>query len=91
MKIELVSISLPVNFGHYVFVVVVAQSATQFVVVHIRFALSLSPTPCHLVWVNQFEFAVGSLPSNTGSVGAVRQELEKELPQLYLTAPFLHP
>ena len=85
MEVELVGIALAVHLGHDIFVIVVAQCTAQLVVVHVGLALTLTPAPCHLVRVRHLELAIGALPGNAASVGAVRQELQEELPQLDLT------
>lgn len=85
VEVELVRVAFAVNFGHDVLVVVVAQGSTQLVVVHVGFALPLTPAPRHLVWVGHLELAVGSFPRDAGRVGAVGQKLQEELPQLDLT------
>jgi len=72
--------------GHNVFVVVVSQSAAEFVVVHIWFALALSPPPSDLVWVGQFELARSTVPCDARRVHGVGQKLQQELPQLDLPA-----
>lgn len=71
MEVKLVGVSLAVHLGHDVFVVVVAQRTAQLVVVHVWFALALSPAPCDLVRVGHLELAVGAFPRDTASVGAV--------------------
>ena len=78
--------SLSCYLGHDVLVVVVAQRAAEFVVVHVRLALSFAPASRHLVRINQLELAVRALPADAVHVAAVRQQLEQKLPQLYLTA-----
>lgn len=85
VEVELVGVALAVHLGHDIFVIVVAQRTAQLVVVHIGLALTLAPAPRHLVRVCHLELAVGALPGNTASIGAVRQELQEELPQLDLT------
>lgn len=84
VEIKLVGISLSVDFGHDVLVVVVPQRAAQLVVVHVWLAFALAPAPCHLVRVDELEFPVGALPGDARDVGAVGEELQKELPQLDL-------
>jgi len=86
VEIKLVGISLAVDFGHDVFVVIIAQRPAQLVVVHVGFALALPPAPSHLIRVDELELAVGSLPADARHVGAVREELQQELPQLNLPA-----
>ena len=68
-----VGIALAVHLRHDVLVVVVAQGATQLVVVHVRLALSLTPAPRHLVRVDQLELAARALPRDAGRVAAVRK------------------
>jgi len=43
LEVELVRVSLAMDFGHDVFVVVVPQSSAEFVVVHVGFVLALAP------------------------------------------------
>lgn len=85
VKVELVGVALSVHLGHDIFVIVVAQRAAQLVVVHVGLALTLTPAPRHLIGVRHLELAVGAFPGDAASVGAVRQELQEELPQLDLT------
>lgn len=85
MKVKLVGVAFAVDFGHDVFVIIVAQRTAQLVVVHVRLALPLAPAPGHFVWVRHLELAVGAFPGDAASVGAVRQKLQEELPQLNLT------
>lgn len=86
VEIKLVGIPLAVDFGHDVFVVVVAQRPAQLVVVHVGFAFALPPAPSHLVRVDELELAIGALPGDARHVGAVREQLQQELPQLNLPA-----
>lgn len=51
VEVEFISISLAVDFRHDVFVVIVSQGSTEFVIVHVRLAFPLSPTSCHFVGV----------------------------------------
>lgn len=88
MKVKLVSVSFTVDFCHDVFVVIISESSTEFVIIHIRFAFSLSPTSCNFVRICQLEFAVGSFPSDAGRVGAIRQQFQQELPQLNLSTSY---
>ena len=64
MEIELVSVSLAVNFAHNVFVVVVSKGSRQLVVVHVGFGLPLAPSFGCFVRVDDFEFSRGALPLN---------------------------
>lgn len=87
VEVELVGVALPMDFGHDVFVIVVAEGAAEFIVVHVGFAFPLPPAPGHLVGVRHLEFPVGALPGDAVGVRAVRQELQEELPKLDLSAP----
>lgn len=84
VEVKLVGIALPMHLGHDVFVVVVAEGAAEFIIVHVGLTLSFPPAPSHLVWVCHLEFPVGAFPGDAVGVGAVRQEFEQELPQLDL-------
>lgn len=75
MEVKLVGISLAMDLGHDVLVIVVAQGSAQLVVVHVGFAFPLSPTSGDLVGIGQLEFPVGAFPGNTVGVGVIRQEL----------------
>lgn len=90
VEIKLVGVPLAVDFGHDVFVVIVAQRPAQLIVVHVGFAFAFPPAPSHLVRVDELELAVGSLPRDARHVGAVGEKLQQELPQLNLTASFLY-
>jgi len=54
--------------GHDVFVVVISQSTAEFVVVHVRFALSFAPATSNLVWISQLELTRGTVPRDTSRV-----------------------
>ena len=84
MEVKLVGVSLPVHLGHDVLVVVVAQGPAHLVVVHVGLGFSLPPLPGHLVRVSQLELPGSPLPGDEGEVGVVCQELQEELPELYL-------
>ena len=85
-EVELVRVLLAVHFGHDVLVVVVAQSATQFVVVHVRLALAFTPASSDLVWVSHLELTRRAFPRYTRRVAGIGQQLQQKLPQLDLTA-----
>lgn len=89
LEVKLVGIAFAVNFGHNVLVVVVAQGATQLVVVHIGLTFALTPTPRHLIGVGHFELAIGALPGDAGRVAAVGEELQEELPKLDLPTTWI--
>lgn len=85
-KIKLVSISFPMHLGHDILVVVIAQGSAKFVVIHIRFTLTFAPSSSNLIWIDEFEFSVGSFPCDGRRVSAVGEKLQQKLPKLYLTA-----
>lgn len=74
----------PTYFTHDVFVVIISKCPAELVIVHVRLRLSVSPLASHLVRVDQFEFSVRSLPRYASHVLRIRQQLQQELPQLYL-------
>lgn len=80
MEIELVRVSLSVHFLHDILVVVIAQSSTQLVIIHIGFALALAPLPGHLIRVEQLELAIPTVPRDAARVRLIREQLEQELP-----------
>ena len=87
VEVELVGVALPMDFGHDVLVVVVAEGPAELVIVHVGLALPLPPAPRHLVRVGHLELPVGALPGDAVGIRAVRQKLQQELPQLDLPAP----
>lgn len=87
MEVEFVGVALAVNLSHNIFIIVVAKRTAEFVIVHIRLAFPLPPAPSHFIRVSHLEFTIGALPGDAVGVRAVREELQQELPQLYLTAP----
>ena len=87
VEVELVGVALPVDFGHDVLVVVVAEGPAELVIVHVGLALPLPPAPRHLVRVGHLELPVGAFPGDAVGIGAVRQKLQQELPKLDLPAP----
>ena len=80
VEVKLVGVALPVDFGHDVLVVVVAEGPAELVIVHVGLALALAPAPRHLVRVGEFELAVAALPGDAAGVGAVSQQLQQKLP-----------
>lgn len=79
VEVKLVGIALPVDLGHDVLVIVVSEGAAEFVIVHVGFALPLSPAPGHLIRVRHLEFAVGAFPGDAVGVGAIGQQLQEKL------------
>lgn len=86
LEVKFVGVSLAVDFGHDVLVVIVSQSSAKLVVVHVGFVFALAPLSGDFVGIHEFEFAVGAFPSDASGVLGVGQELEEELPQLNLSA-----
>lgn len=85
LKVKLVGIPLTMNFCHDVLVVVVSKCSTQFVIIHVGFALPLTPSSSYFIWICQFKLSISSFPSNAAGVWRVRQQFKQELPQLYLS------
>ena len=86
LEVKFVGVSLAVDFGHDVLVVIVSQSSAKLVVVHVGFVFALTPLSGDFVGIHEFEFAVGAFPRDASGVLGVGQELEEELPQLNLSA-----
>lgn len=86
LEVKFVSVSLAMDFGHDVFVVIISQSSAKLVVVHVGLVFALAPLSGDLVGIHELEFAVGAFPSDASRVLGVGQELEEELPQLDLSA-----
>lgn len=87
VEIKFVGVALTMNLSHNIFIIVVAKRTAEFVIVHVRLAFPLPPAPSHLIGVCHLELPVGALPGDAVGVGAVREELQQELPQLYLPTP----
>lgn len=86
LEVKFVGVSLAMDFGHDVFVVIISQSSAKLVVVHVGLVFALAPLSGDLVGIHEFEFAVGAFPSDASRVLRVGQEFEEELPQLDLSA-----
>lgn len=71
VKVKLVGVAFSVDFGHDVFVIIVAQRTAQLVVVHVRLALPFTPASGHFIGVCHLELSVGAFPGDAASVGAV--------------------
>ena len=61
------------------------ESTTQFVVVHIRLGLPLSPSTGDFIWICEFELSIRSLPCDAICIARITQELQEKLPQLDLS------
>jgi len=57
--------------GHDVLIVVVAQCAAQFVIVHVWLALAFTPTSSNLVRVSQLELTRRTVPRDARRVVGV--------------------
>lgn len=68
VEVEFVRVPLSVDFGHYIFVVVVAESPAQFVIVHVGLALPLAPPSGYFVRIGQFELSICTFPEDAGCV-----------------------
>ena len=83
--VETVGVFLPRHLGKDEFVVIIAQSASHLVVVHVGAVLPLAPATGDLFRIQHPEFSARSLPADTRAVVLrVCQHLQKELPQLDL-------
>lgn len=80
MEIKFVGVALTMNLSHNIFIIVVAKRTAEFVIVHVRFAFPLPPASSHFIRVGHLELPVGALPGDAAGVGAVREELQQELP-----------
>lgn len=66
-----------------VLVVIIPKTTAQLFVVHFWLVLAHAPPAGHLVRVCKFEFPVVARPGNERLTGAIGQQLQQELPQLY--------
>lgn len=87
---EAVHVPLAGRFVDDILVVVVAQTATQFFVIHFWFVLPDAPSAGHLVRVRKFEFPAVACPGDESLARLVRQQLQQELPQLDRAAACQH-
>ena len=65
-----------------VFVVVVAETTAQFLVVHLWLVLTRAPPPGNFFRVDEFELPIASGPRDAILAVAIRQQFEEKLPQL---------
>ena len=79
---EAVDVALACGLVDDVLVVVVAQAATQLLVVHLGLVLADAPAARDLVWVRQLELPAVPRPADEVLARLVRQQLKEELPQL---------
>ena len=80
---EAVDIAFPRDLVDDVLVVVVAETATQLLVVHLGLVLARAPSPGHLLGVDELELPLPAGPGDAVLTLAVGQELQQKLPQLY--------
>ena len=85
LHVELVSEALARYFGQYHLIVVVADCAAHFVVVHIGLILAFTPASRHFIWINHPELTRQVLPADEEVVCVVGKKLQNELPELNLT------
>lgn len=85
LEVELVGVPFAVHLLHDILVVIVPESSAELIIVHVGLALSFAPLSGHLVGIQQLEFAIATLPRDAARVGLIRQQFEKELPQLDLS------
>lgn len=82
---ELVHVAFALHLVNDVLVVVVAQTARQLFVVHLRLVLPLTPAPSNLLRIGQFELPLALRPGDAGPRLAVCEQFQKELPELNLS------
>lgn len=73
-----------------VLVVVIAQAATQLLVVHLGLVLPDAPAPSDLVRVDQLELPAVSSPADDRLARLLAQQLEQEVPELDGSAACQH-
>ena len=79
---EAVHVALPRHLVDDVLVVVVTQTSTELLVVHLGLVLSGAPPASDLFGVNQLELPLATRPCNAVLAVAIREQLQEELPQL---------
>lgn len=84
LKIKLIRVPFTVHLLHDVLIIIIPERPAQFVIIHIGLALPFAPASCHLIRINQFKFAISSLPEDASRVACVGEQLQQKLPQLYL-------
>ena len=65
-----------------ILVIIVSQTAREFLIVHLWLVFPHAPPPGHLVRVGQLELPAVPGPGDEVLTGFVSQKLEEELPQL---------
>ena len=70
---EAVDVPLPGNLVDDVLVVVVPEPAGELLVVHLWLVLARAPSPCNLLWIDEFEFPIAPGPGDTVLALAVCQ------------------
>lgn len=74
MEIKFVSIPLPMDFSHYVFVIIVTKGTAEFVVVHVGLAFPLSPASGHFIRIGHLELSIGAFPGDAICIRAVGEQ-----------------
>ena len=49
------------------------QCSAEFIIIHVRFGFSFSPSPGHFIGISELELTVGALPSNNIMIGGIRE------------------
>ena len=50
------------HFGHNILIIIISKGSAKLVIVHVRFALALTPFSGYLVRIQQLELPVNALP-----------------------------
>ena len=79
---ETVNISLAGRLVNYVFVVVVAQSARQLLIIHLGFVLPDTPASSHLIRIGQLKLPAIARPRDEALARLVRKQFQQKLPKL---------
>ena len=82
LQVELIRVFLTSNLGQNLFVVVITQCPTKFLVGHVSSAIPLTPKLCHVVGAYDNELPVSPLPGHDWRQVRVWQNVENELKQL---------
>lgn len=77
-----VHISLARRLVNDVFIVVVAQASTQFLIVHLGLVFAHSPATSYFVRVGQLELPAVSCPADESLARLVCEKFQEKLPQL---------
>ena len=75
-EVNTVGVAFAGHFGHDSSVVVVAESSGKLVVVHVGFGLTVTPSSCDFLRVEDFELGAFVFPCDDVPVAFVRQLFE---------------